>query len=91
MRRYEVLSVVSTKTGHFIGWWSLTGNTPGDIGVLSPLIFNLMELGPGEAIYIPAGELHAYLRGVGMELMANSDNVLRGGLDPKTCGCSRTP
>ena len=56
---------------------------PGDIGVLSPLIFNLMELGPGEAIYIPAGELHAYLRGVGMELMANSDNVLRGGLTPK--------
>ena len=56
---------------------------PGDIGVLSPLIFNLVELGPGEAIYIPAGELHAYLKGVGMELMANSDNVLRGGLTPK--------
>jgi len=56
---------------------------PGDIGVLSPIIFNLVELGPGEAIYIPAGELHAYLRGVGMELMANSDNVLRGGLTPK--------
>jgi mannose-6-phosphate isomerase len=56
---------------------------PGDIGVLSPLIFNLVELAPGEAIYIPAGELHAYLKGVGMELMANSDNVLRGGLTPK--------
>jgi len=56
---------------------------PGDIGVLSPLIFNLVELGPGEAIYTPAGELHAYLKGVGMELMANSDNVLRGGLTPK--------
>jgi mannose-6-phosphate isomerase len=56
---------------------------PGDIGVLSPLIFNLIELEPGEAIYIPAGELHAYLKGVGMELMANSDNVLRGGLTPK--------
>ena len=56
---------------------------PGDIGVLSPLIFNLVELGPGEAIYIPAGELHAYLKGVGTELMANSDNVLRGGLTPK--------
>ena len=56
---------------------------PGDIGVLSPLIFNLVELEPGEAIYIPAGELHAYLKGVGMELMANSDNVLRGGLTPK--------
>ena len=56
---------------------------PGDIGVLSPLIFNLVELKPGEAIYIPAGELHAYLKGVGMEVMANSDNVLRGGLTPK--------
>ena len=56
---------------------------PEDIGILSPLIFNLVELKPGEAIYIPAGELHAYLKGVGMELMANSDNVLRGGLTPK--------
>lgn len=56
---------------------------PGDIGVLSPIIFNLVELGPGEAIYIPANELHVYLKGVGMELMANSDNVLRGGLTPK--------
>ncbi len=42
-----------------------------------------MSLQPGQAIYIPAGELHAYLKGVGMELMANSDNVLRGGLTPK--------
>ena len=38
---------------------------------------------PGEAIYLPAGELHSYLKGVGIELMANSDNVLRGGLTPK--------
>jgi mannose-6-phosphate isomerase len=53
------------------------------VGVLSPLIFNLVALEPGEAIYIPAGEPHAYLKGVGMELMANSDNVLRGGLTPK--------
>ena len=37
----------------------------------------------GEAIYLPAGNLHAYLRGVGVEVMANSDNVLRGGLTPK--------
>lgn len=56
---------------------------PGDIGVLSPLILNLVELDPGEAIFLPAGELHAYLQGVGIELMANSDNVLRGGLTPK--------
>jgi mannose-6-phosphate isomerase len=56
---------------------------PGDMGVLSPLIFNLVTLEPGEGIYIRAGEPHAYLKGVGMELMANSDNVLRGGLTPK--------
>jgi mannose-6-phosphate isomerase len=56
---------------------------PGDMGVLSPLIFNLITLEPGEGIYIRAGEPHTYLKGVGMELMANSDNVLRGGLTPK--------
>ncbi len=56
---------------------------PGDVGVLSPLIFNHVILEPGEAIYIPAGEPHSYLKGVGLELMANSDNVLRGGLTPK--------
>jgi mannose-6-phosphate isomerase len=56
---------------------------PGDIGVLSPLFLNLIRLEPGEAIYLPAGELHAYLEGTGIELMANSDNVLRGGLTAK--------
>lgn len=56
---------------------------PGDIGVVSPLIFNLVNLDPGEAIYIAAGEPHTYLKGVGMELMANSDNVVRGGLTQK--------
>jgi mannose-6-phosphate isomerase len=55
----------------------------GDIGVLAPLFLNLLTLEPGEAIYLPAGELHAYLAGTGVELMANSDNVLRGGLTPK--------
>ena len=42
-----------------------------------------MVLEPGEAICVPAGVLHSYLKGVGVELMANSDNVLRGGLTPK--------
>jgi mannose-6-phosphate isomerase len=56
---------------------------PQDIGVLSPVLLNLVKLEPGEAIYLPAGELHAYLHGVGIELMANSDNVLRGGLTTK--------
>jgi mannose-6-phosphate isomerase len=42
-----------------------------------------MELAPGEALYLPAGILHSYLEGVGLELMASSDNVLRGGLTTK--------
>ncbi|WP_171832087.1 mannose-6-phosphate isomerase, class I [Oceanispirochaeta sp. M1] len=56
---------------------------PGDISVLAPLYLNTLCLKPGEALYLPAGELHAYLQGFGMELMANSDNVLRGGLTAK--------
>ena len=56
---------------------------PGDVGVFSPLLLNFMQLDPGEAIYLQDGELHTYLRGVGVELMANSDNVLRGGLTQK--------
>ena len=56
---------------------------PGDVGVFSPIILNLICLEPGQAMFLPAGTLHAYLEGVGIELMANSDNVLRGGLTPK--------
>jgi mannose-6-phosphate isomerase len=56
---------------------------PGDIGIVSALLLNLVRLAPGQAIYLPAGNLHAYLSGLGMEIMANSDNVLRGGLTPK--------
>jgi mannose-6-phosphate isomerase len=56
---------------------------PGDIGVLAPILLNLVCLNPGEAMYLPAGQLHAYLEGTGIELMANSDNVLRGGLTSK--------
>ncbi len=56
---------------------------PKDIGVLSPLILNYRVLKPGEAIFLPACQLHAYIKGVGMEIMANSDNVIRGGLTHK--------
>jgi mannose-6-phosphate isomerase len=56
---------------------------PADMGVLSPALLNLICLEPGQAMYLRAGQLHAYLDGVGIELMANSDNVLRGGLTPK--------
>jgi mannose-6-phosphate isomerase len=56
---------------------------PGDGGVIGALMLNLVHLEEGEAIYLPAGNLHAYLHGVGVEIMANSDNVLRGGMTPK--------
>jgi mannose-6-phosphate isomerase len=56
---------------------------PGDAGVLASTLLNRIRLEPGEGIYLPAGNLHAYLHGVGFEVMANSDNVLRGGLTPK--------
>lgn len=56
---------------------------PTDPGVLGALLLNRVVLQPGEAIYLGPGHMHAYLRGVGVEVMANSDNVLRGGLTPK--------
>ncbi|MDD7813471.1 mannose-6-phosphate isomerase, class I [Mycolicibacter sinensis] len=56
---------------------------PGDAGVLAALLLNRVSLAPGEAIFLAAGNLHTYLHGVGLEVMANSDNVLRGGLTPK--------
>ncbi|MDQ3403932.1 MAG: mannose-6-phosphate isomerase, class I [Actinomycetota bacterium] len=56
---------------------------PGDAGVLAALLLNRIVLAPGEAIYLPAGNLHAYLHGSAIEILANSDNILRGGLTPK--------
>jgi mannose-6-phosphate isomerase len=56
---------------------------PGDAGVLVSLLLNRVVLAPGEAIFMPAGNLHSYLQGTGVEILANSDNVLRGGLTPK--------
>ncbi|WP_404289577.1 mannose-6-phosphate isomerase, class I [Glutamicibacter arilaitensis] len=56
---------------------------PADPGVLVALLLNLVFLKPGEAISLGAGNVHAYLRGLGIEVMANSDNVLRGGLTSK--------
>lgn len=56
---------------------------PFDMGIIAPLFLNLFELQPGEAVFIQACTLHAYLHGAGIELMASSDNVLRGGLTSK--------
>jgi mannose-6-phosphate isomerase len=56
---------------------------PGDPGALISLLLNLVVLSPGQALCLPAGNIHAYLQGLGVEVMAASDNVLRGGLTPK--------
>jgi mannose-6-phosphate isomerase len=89
-RRMRIIIEVSTRYKALIDdhpeleWvGKLTESYPDDIGILSPIILNPVHLQPGTAMNIPAGELHVYLGGAGIELMANSDNVLRGGLTPK--------
>ncbi|WP_341954160.1 mannose-6-phosphate isomerase, class I [Salinibacterium sp. TMP30] len=62
---------------------TLAGHYAGDPGVLIALMLNHVTLAKGQALFLPAGNIHAYLRGLGIELMAASDNVLRGGLTPK--------
>ncbi|HNS83811.1 MAG: mannose-6-phosphate isomerase, class I [Candidatus Cloacimonas sp.] len=56
---------------------------PFDSGIVSPLLLNTFTLQPGQAIFLDAGILHSYIQGAGIEIMANSDNVIRGGLTPK--------
>lgn len=61
----------------------LADQHPGDIGLFTPLMLNVITLQPGEAMFLYACTPHAYLKGTGLEVMANSDNVLRAGLTPK--------
>jgi mannose-6-phosphate isomerase len=63
--------------------WLAVQDFPGDIGVALTVLLNDVRLEPGQAIYLAAGNVHAYLRGTGVEIMANSDNVLRCGLTAK--------
>ncbi len=69
----EVLDYVTEFKRHY----------PQDIGLLSPLFLNTVELAPGEAMFLHAETPHAYVQGTALEIMANSDNVLRAGLTPK--------
>ena len=59
------------------------GHHPGDLGVVAMLLMRHAVLAPGQAVFMPAGGLHAYLRGTGIEVLANSDNVVRAGLTGK--------
>jgi mannose-6-phosphate isomerase len=82
-----VVSAAAPGSGAFDAERALVGRLaeeyPGDPGIAVALLLNLVTLRAGEALYLPAGNIHAYLRGIGVELMAASDNVLRGGLTPK--------
>ncbi|HEY0216234.1 MAG TPA: mannose-6-phosphate isomerase, class I [Cellulomonas sp.] len=61
----------------------LAASYPGDPGIVTSLLLNPVTLHPGDALFVPAGGVHAYLKGLGVEIMASSDNVLRAGLTPK--------
>ena len=83
-----VAAIVSVAPEHsdelaFATVASLAEAYPGDPGILISLLLNRVRLSRGEVLYLPAGNIHAYLDGLGVELMAASDNVLRGGLTPK--------
>ena len=89
-RRQRVLDEAVTRArqregeGDICRWVARLGRRyPDDIGVLAPAMLNLVHLQPAEAMFLPSGQMHAYLEGTGIEVMANSDNVLRGGLTPK--------
>ncbi|MGY1848431.1 MULTISPECIES: mannose-6-phosphate isomerase, class I [unclassified Blastococcus] len=94
-RRTELVAAVATAAGRFVAahdpefintyrWAATLAETyPGDPGVVISLMCNHLKLAPGEAVFLPAGNLHAYLSGAGVEVMASSDNVLRGGLTAK--------
>ncbi|MEU4151424.1 mannose-6-phosphate isomerase, class I [Streptomyces sp. NPDC026659] len=69
--------------GPYAPYTGMARHYPGDPGVIAALLLNHVRLQPGEALFLGAGIPHAYLDGLGVEIMANSDNVLRCGLTPK--------
>ncbi|MFI5689214.1 mannose-6-phosphate isomerase, class I [Streptomyces sp. NPDC051636] len=69
--------------GAYAPYADLAHHYPGDPGVIAAMLLNHVRLQPGEALFLGAGIPHAYLSGLGVEIMANSDNVLRCGLTPK--------
>lgn len=82
----ELIAAASSRAGaaaRFEWVRRLDEQRRGDVGALGPLYLNLLELASGDAVYQEAGVLHAYLEGTGVEIMANSDNVLRGGMTGK--------
>ncbi|KAF5341179.1 hypothetical protein D9611_006085 [Ephemerocybe angulata] len=81
VQRYQREQIPDEKLHSLI--LRLHSQFPHDIGILCPYLLNILHLKPGEAIFLGAGEPHAYISGEAIECMANSDNVIRAGLTPK--------
>ncbi|MFD3580652.1 mannose-6-phosphate isomerase, class I [Streptomyces sp. NPDC058644] len=79
----EVTEAAQRLGGAYAPYAGIAHHYPGDPGVIAAMLLNHVRLQPGEALYLGAGVPHAYLDGLGVEIMANSDNVLRCGLTPK--------
>jgi len=79
----EAAAACARLGGDHAPYAQLAHHYPGDPGVLAAMLLNHVRLQPGEALFLGAGVPHAYLSGLGVEIMANSDNVLRCGLTPK--------
>ncbi|WP_030759747.1 mannose-6-phosphate isomerase, class I [Streptomyces griseus] len=79
----EAAAAADRLGGAHAPYASLAHHFPGDPGVIAAMLLHHVTLQPGEALYLGAGVPHAYLSGLGVEIMANSDNVLRCGLTPK--------
>ncbi|MEU8959952.1 mannose-6-phosphate isomerase, class I [Streptomyces sp. NPDC048518] len=79
----EVTAAARRLGGAHEPYADIAHHYPGDPGVIAAMLLNHVQLQPGEALFLGAGVPHAYLDGLGVEIMANSDNVLRCGLTPK--------
>ncbi|MFI9806168.1 mannose-6-phosphate isomerase, class I [Streptomyces sp. NPDC052301] len=79
----ETTAACSRLGGDYAPYAGLAHHFPGDPGVIAAILLNHVRLQPGEALFLGAGIPHAYISGLGVEIMANSDNVLRCGLTPK--------
>ncbi|GAA1940900.1 mannose-6-phosphate isomerase, class I [Streptomyces durmitorensis] len=79
----EVTEAAGRLGGAYAPYAGIAHHYPGDPGVIAAMLLNHVRLQPGEALFLGAGVPHAYLDGLGVEIMANSDNVLRCGLTPK--------
>ncbi|WP_037852957.1 mannose-6-phosphate isomerase, class I [Streptomyces sp. NRRL S-340] len=79
----EAAAACARLGGDHAPYAGIAHHYPGDPGVLAAMLLNHVRLQPGEALFLGAGIPHAYLSGLGVEIMANSDNVLRCGLTPK--------